>query len=76
MLEFKSKSVTQSTYAPVVLTNIELANGEGNKLKVTDVSYSITIVPANKTKLNLALAGAQDKHDKAEEGVYTGQFPG
>ncbi|NOU99414.1 NEAT domain-containing protein [Paenibacillus planticolens] len=75
MLEFKAKSVTQSAYAPVTLTNIELVNSEGNKLKVNDVSYSITIVPANTTKLNQALASAQDKHDKAEEGVYTGQFP-
>ncbi|NOU94527.1 hypothetical protein GC093_15060 [Paenibacillus sp. LMG 31456] len=68
----QSKAVTQVTTATITASDIYIINKDGNKLKVADVSYTVTINPAgNKDQLKVLVAGT----GTAREGVWNGQYP-
>lgn len=74
-LKFTVKPATQATRLTVSLSNVVIANGEGNELQVDGATHEIQIsTVVDKTSLNAAIANAQAKHDAAVEGNGHGLY--
>lgn len=74
-LHFRAKVTSQVTSSAVTLTNVVLANGEGEEIHVEGSSYSVQIHGVDKASLRSLIAEAQSKHDAAVEGTNSGQYP-
>ncbi|MGG1600182.1 NEAT domain-containing protein [Paenibacillus naphthalenovorans] len=72
---FKSK-IPAASNPVVTVSDIYITNGQGDKLKLNDVSYTVHVVPAgDKTALRALVSQAQSVHDEAVEGSAPGQYP-
>ncbi|WP_175471919.1 NEAT domain-containing protein [Paenibacillus naphthalenovorans] len=72
---FKSK-IPAASNPVVTVSDIYITNGQGDKLKLNDVSYTVHVVPAgDKTALRALVSQAQSVHDAAVEGSAPGQYP-
>ncbi|MFH5186250.1 NEAT domain-containing protein [Paenibacillus sp. TAB 01] len=64
-----------STSTTISMTNINITNGQGNKLALDDVSATIDILPpGNKTELQTLVDKANAAYNGAVEGTQEGQF--
>ncbi|MFD0616136.1 discoidin domain-containing protein [Paenibacillus sp. GCM10027629] len=77
LLKFKFivNSDTQANDTTVSVSNVIIANGEGNELQVGGVSHKLQIsIAVDKSLLNTLIANAQVKHDAAVEGNEHGLY--
>lgn len=75
-LKFKVKPVSQATNTSVSVSNVVIANGQGDELQIGGVSREIqlSIPTVDKSLLNALIASVQAKHNAAVEGNDNGQY--
>lgn len=74
-LNFTTKSVTQATYSTISVSNVVIANEQGEELEVNGASHELQIsIAVDKTLLNAMIASAQAKHNNAVEGNGHGLY--
>ncbi|WP_314584763.1 cohesin domain-containing protein [Paenibacillus terrigena] len=74
---FTAKSVTQATYSVVSVSNVVIANEQGDELQVNGASHELQIVVSSevdKTLLSASITSAQAKYDAAVEGNGDGLY--
>ncbi|WP_246302504.1 cohesin domain-containing protein [Paenibacillus plantarum] len=71
-IKFTAKPVTQATSSTVSVSNVIIANGQGNELQVDgssrEIQISIPSTPVDKSLLNALIASAQATYNAAVEG--------
>ncbi|WP_314591859.1 discoidin domain-containing protein [Paenibacillus terrigena] len=73
--KFTSKSVTQATYTTVSVSDVAIANKEGNELPISGATREIRIqIPVDKTLLYALIASAQATYSAAVEGNGDGLY--
>ncbi|MCY9665675.1 cohesin domain-containing protein [Paenibacillus alginolyticus] len=77
-IKFTAKPVTQATFTTISVSNVIIANGQGNELQVGGASREIQIstpgIPVDKSLLNALITSAQAKYNTAVEGNGDGLY--
>ncbi|TXK84410.1 glycosyl hydrolase family 95 catalytic domain-containing protein [Paenibacillus sp. N3.4] len=74
-LHWKAKALTETSSATITMSNVVIANAEGEETRVEGTSRSVDITYVNKGALNTLITEAQQTHDTAMEGTRAGQYP-
>nr|WP_227793500.1 family 20 glycosylhydrolase [Paenibacillus guangzhouensis] len=74
--KFKVKLVTQAAKTSVSVSNVVIANGQGDELQINGASREIqlSIPTVDKSALIALIASAQSKHNAAVEGNENGRY--
>jgi hypothetical protein len=74
-LLWNARALTDTTTTTITLSNLLIANAEGEEAQVGEASHSVSIIFVNKASLHALIGEAQSAHDAAVEGTSIGQYP-
>ncbi|NOU98804.1 hypothetical protein GC097_02055 [Paenibacillus sp. LMG 31457] len=74
-LRWNAKPLTGTSASAITLSNVVIANAEGEETVVAGTSHELTIAYVDKAALLALIAEAQQAHDGAVEGTHSGQYP-
>jgi hypothetical protein len=74
-LRWNAKALTDTSATTITLSNLIIANAEGEETQVGETSHTVSIFFVDKASLHALIAEAQSAHDAAVEGTSVGQYP-
>jgi polygalacturonase len=74
-LRWNSKALTETSETTITLSNLAIANAEGEETQVDGAAHHVSIIFTDKALLHALIAEAQQAHDAAVEGPSVGQYP-